>query len=86
MKKQSLANISVSMNSFKVPDNLHQSGAKTMISFGEKENARVKESAELLHNAIPNSWISVARGCKHGELSLRHGEAFARRIVDITTR
>jgi hypothetical protein len=50
---------------------------------GQKELGIMKKSAFLLNREIPHSRLFVAKGMKHGELSLKYPERFVELIKEL---
>lgn len=50
------------------------------IFVGEKENRSMRRSAELLHETVPHSALTVLPGLYHGEFSLNHAADYANTV------
>ena len=57
-------------------------GAKVCILVGQKENKKMRDSAQRLHDAIPGSWLVALKGKYHGEYSLNCAEEYVEMIVE----
>ncbi len=68
--KQSLINIALSNGDYMLKETISCTKAKVLIIVGEKEIGVMKKSANRLHELIPNSQLHIAKGLKHGEISL----------------
>jgi hypothetical protein len=75
MSKQSLINMVRSNGTYALKQNL--------IVVGQKELGIMKKSAFLLNREIPHSRLFVAKGMKHGELSLKYPERFVELIKEL---
>ena len=81
LSKESLVNTLVSNGAYALPPALTQTRARVLVIAGEKEPAVMRKSARMLHEAIRGSELWVARGMKHGELSLMHPQAYVDRLL-----
>ena len=57
--------------------------AKVHVLIGGKENRVMRKSAEIIHQAVPNSTLQILPGLYHGEFSINHGNAYADKIREI---
>ena len=80
--KESLINIALSNGNYYIKDSIKETTANILIISGEKELKIMKKSAEYLHKLIPNSELYLAKGCSHGELSLKYYEQYLKLIKD----
>jgi len=55
--------------------------AKVQILAGSREQKHIRDSAKLLHEAIPGSHMEILAGLRHGELSIRHPQWYAQILV-----
>lgn len=78
ISKQSLINITVSNGTYALKDAISQTTAKVLIIVGSKELGIMKKSAHRLHECIEGSELYIAKGMKHGEMSLVHSADYAR--------
>ena len=53
------------------------------IFVGQKESSKMLRSAQLLNRMLPNSRLSVMKGCFHGAFSANHAENYAETITRI---
>ncbi len=60
--------------------------AETHVIVGGKENRRMRQSAKLLGETIPESDVNVLPGLYHGEFSLNRAEEYARMVRRIAGR
>lgn len=60
---------------------LSQTKAKVTIAAGSREQKSIRDSAKLLHAAIPNSDLRILKGLRHGDLSLSFPERYAAMVV-----
>jgi len=82
ISKQSLINITLSNGNYKLKATLSDTNAKVMIIVGEKELSIMKKSANMLHEAISGSELHIARGLKHGELSIVYPQEYTEILKD----
>ncbi|MGI6110082.1 MAG: alpha/beta fold hydrolase [Eubacteriaceae bacterium] len=75
--EESLKNMTMSNLNFHLQNGITKTHARVLIIAGEKENNAVLKSAHLLNDTIPHSSLYIARGLKHGELSLKFPEQYA---------
>lgn len=75
---RSLENILKGSGNFRIPASLRNTKAKTLILAGSRESAEMKLSAGLLKKIIPESRLVIARGMRHGELSISHSAEYVR--------
>ena len=60
---------------------LSATGARVKIVAGSREVRSIRESARLLHRAIPGSTLEILEGYHHGELSCCDPETYARMLT-----
>lgn len=65
------------MSSYRLKDSLNRCTAKVMIAVGEKEGYKMRKSAELLHEILPESLLVVYPTYRHGDLSINHADVYA---------
>lgn len=53
-----------------------------MVIVGEREQRKMKRSANLLHKIIHNSTLYVMKGYYHGELSINHASDYVSLFKD----
>ncbi len=70
ISKLSLVNITRSNSNFALNKAISGTSAKVLVLAGEKELAVMKQSAGLIHEAIPGSVLHILPNMKHGEFSL----------------
>lgn len=80
MSKQSLINITLSNGNYSLKPEIKNSEANVLILVGEKELGVMKKSARLLNESIPMSKLVIAKGMRHGEISLEHPEQYLRLV------
>ena len=56
--------------------------AKVKIVAGAKEQKSIRDSAELLHKAIPGSGMEILPGLRHGDLSINRPEQYVKILTD----
>lgn len=62
---------------------LKKSQAKVFIFVGQKELAKMIQSAHKLHQMIPNSNLHILKNLYHGEFSINHAAEYAAQVMDI---
>ena len=67
---------------YNIKPSLSQTTAKVKIVAGAKEQKNIRDSAELLHQAIPKSSMEILSGLRHGDLSINKPEQYARILTD----
>lgn len=83
ISKQSLINITVSNGTYALKDTISQTTARVLLIVGSKELGIMKKSARRLRDCINGSELYIAKGMKHGELSLVHTDDYARLLKDL---
>ncbi len=78
ISKQSLINITLSNGTYALKNTISHTTAKVLLIVGSKELGIMKKSAHRLHDCIKNSELYIAKGMKHGEMSLVHTADYAR--------
>ncbi|WKY45387.1 alpha/beta hydrolase [Eubacteriaceae bacterium ES2] len=81
MSKESLLNMAWSNGTYALKKDITKTKAKVLIVVGQKELGIMKKSAQLLSREISHSRLYVAKGMKHGELSLKYPERFVGLIL-----
>ena len=67
---------------YTVKPSLSETKAKVKIVAGSKEQKNIRDSAKLLHEAIPGSAMELLAGLRHGDLSLNKPERYAKILMD----
>ena len=67
---------------YTIKPSLSETKAKVKIIAGSKEQKNIRDSAELLHQAIPDSSMEILHGLRHGDLSINHPQSYARIISE----
>ena len=62
---------------------LSQATAKVKIIAGSREQKNIRDSAKLLHSAIPGSEKEIMTGLRHGDLSLNHPGQYAQMVLSL---
>ena len=65
-----------------VKPRLSETTAKVMIVAGSREQKSIRDSAELLHEAIPGSSLEILPGLRHGDLSINKPEQYAKILTN----
>jgi len=61
---------------------LSKSKANVKIVAGSREQKNIRDSAKLLHRAIPGSSMEILTRLHHGDLSINHPEAYVQILTD----
>ena len=67
---------------YTVKPSLSETTAKVMIVEGSREQKSIRDSAELIHKAIPGSSMEILPGLRHGDLSLNNPEQYAKILTN----
>ena len=67
---------------YNIKPSLSQTTAKVKIVAGAKEQKNIRDSAELLHQAIPESSMEILSGLRHGDLSINHPQNYRRMLTE----
>ena len=67
---------------YTIKPSLSETKAKVKVIAGSKEQKNIRDSAELLHQAIPDSSMEILHGLRHGDLSINHPQSYARIISE----
>ena len=61
---------------------LGETAAKVKIVAGSREQKSIRDSAELLHQAIPGSSMEILTGLRHGDLSINHPQSYVQMFIE----
>ena len=67
---------------YTIKPNLSETNARVKIVAGFKEQKSIRDSAELLHKAIPESNMEILPGLRHGDLSINQPEQYVKILTD----
>ena len=67
---------------YTIKPGLVETTAKVKIVAGSREQKRIRDSAKLLHKAIPGSQMEILPGLRHGDLSINKPEQYAKLLTD----
>ena len=67
---------------YTIKPSLSETKAKVKIVAGAKEQKNIRDSAELLHKAIPESNMEILPGLRHGDLSINQPEQYVKILTD----
>ena len=67
---------------YTVKPGLSETTAKTMIVAGSREQKGIRDSAALLHKAIPGSRMEILPGLRHGDLSINRPKQYVKILTD----
>lgn len=65
-----------SNSAYQLKDSIRQCSAKVIVAVGGKEGRKMKQSARLLHQVLPNSKFLALSGYYHGDLSINHADEY----------
>ena len=69
-------------SSYTIKPGLSATIAKVKIVAGSREQKSIRDSAKLLHEAIPGSSMEILQGLRHGDLSLNKPELYVQILTD----
>lgn len=78
MSKETVRNELYATYHYEMPSGLEKVQGKVAILVGQREKKIVKESANLLHEAMPHAQIFVLQNYTHGAFSLGHPQEYIR--------
>ena len=67
---------------YTIKPSLSETTAKVKIIAGAKEQKSIRDSAVLLHDALPGSSMEILPGLRHGDLSINHPQRYARMMTE----
>ena len=67
---------------YTVKPSLSETTAKVKIVAGSREQKSIRDSAKMLHDAIPGSSMEILPGLRHGDLSLSKPEQYTKILTD----
>ena len=67
---------------YTVKPELSETTAKVKIVAGTKEQKSIRDSAELLRQAIPGSSMEILPGLRHGDLSINRPQSYVRMVTE----
>jgi len=65
-----------------IKPSLSETKAKVKIVAGSREQRKIRDSAKLLHRAIPGSSMESLPGLRHGDLSINYPDLYAQMLTD----
>jgi len=80
--RQTLSNIAVSNGNYALKPSFSGVQAKVLVIVGEREIRAMRSSARKLHEAARGSQLYVAKGMRHGELSLGHPAEYVKLLEE----
>ena len=82
ISKENMVSFLSANSNYILKEAIADTGAKVCILVGQKENKKMRDSAQRLHDAIPGSWLVALKGKYHGEYSLNCAEEYVEMIVE----
>ena len=67
---------------YSIKPSLSETTAKVKIVAGSREQKNIRDSARLLHKAIPGSRMEILPGLRHGDLSINHPQRYGRMLTE----
>ena len=67
---------------YEIKNGLRETTARTKIVAGSREQKSIRDSAKLLHKAIPGSSMEILPGLRHGDLSINNPTHYAQILTD----
>ena len=83
IKKEDMISFLKASTSFKLKDSIKNTKTKTFIFIGEKENKTIRDSADIINKAVPNSTKIILPNLYHGEFSLNNPILYVQEIDKI---
>jgi len=65
-----------------IKPSLSETVAKVKIVAGSREQKRIRDSAQLLHETIPGSSMEILADLGHGDLSINHPQNYVKILTD----
>ena len=67
---------------YTIKPSLSETAAKVKIVAGSREQKSIRDSAKLLHQAIPGSSLEILPGLRHGDFSINHPEQYVQMLKE----
>jgi len=67
---------------YTIKPGLSETQAKIKIAAGSREQKSIRDSAKLLHRAIPGSQLEILSGLRHGDLSMNKPEDYVQMLTE----
>ena len=67
---------------YTIKPSLSETETKVKIVAGSREQSNIRDSVQLLHDAIPGSSMEILSGMRHGDLSLNKPEQYAKILTE----
>ena len=67
---------------YSIKPSLSETKASVKILAGSREQKHIRDSAELLHQAIPGSSMEILPNLRHGDLSLNQPEIYIQTLLN----
>ncbi len=83
ISKEDMISFLQSNGAYSLKPALRDTQAKLHIIFGSKEQSSIRTSGKLLNHMIPDSTLEILPGYRHGDLSLKHPEQYAQRLLKL---
>lgn len=83
IKKEDMISFLKESTSYKLKDCIKNTKTKTFIYIGEKENKTIRDSADIINKAVPNSTKIILPNLYHGEFSLNNPILYVQEIDNI---
>lgn len=83
IKKQDMIAFLKANTAYSLKDGLRGSSAGIHVYVGEKENRKIRKSAEAICHAIPSAGLHRMNDLRHGEFSINHAALYADTIRQI---
>lgn len=82
LSRQTVVNVARSNGNYALKPSISKTSARVLVVVGEVEMRVMRSSARKLREAIGGSSLYVAKGMRHGELSLRHPDDYVKRVEE----
>lgn len=81
--KENMVSFLSANSNYILKEAIADTGAKVCILVGQKENKKMRDSAQRIYDAIPGSSLVVLKGMYHGEYSLNCAEEYVETLIKL---
>ena len=81
--KENMVSFLSANSNYILKEAIADTGAKVCILVGQKENKKMRDSAQRIYDAIPGSSLVVLEGKYHGEYSLNCAEEYVQNLIKL---
>jgi len=83
ISKQSMIAMLEANVGYRLKEGLINCRATALVVAGSKERPVMRRSAQMIHQAMEFSQLSILEGFRHGDLSINHPDLFAQKVRDL---